>query len=381
VRWALLVRSGDYSHAREDAAQTRGLSKVSDNAVFTGTMPVQEHHRIDETRLAQYLRARLPDFQAPMLVAQFRGGQSNPTYLVTAGERRYVLRKKPPGKLLPSAHAVDREHRIMTALRGTDVPVPHTRLLCEDASIIGTPFFLMDYVEGRVFWNQSLPELPREERTAVFDEMNRVIAALHRVSCETVGLGDYGRPGNYLERQIARWTQQYRGSATQPIPAMDRLIEWLPQNIPPGDETSIVHGDYHLNNMIFHPSEPRVVAVLDWELSTLGHPLVDFAYHCLDWVLPPEMLGRLGGVDVAALGIPTMEAYTQAYCRRTGRAGIDHFEFYQAFGLFRIAGVHQGIVKRLEDGIVSSAHARNVARPVFLAELGWQKVEALLARR
>lgn len=354
---------------------------MSSTPTFTGTMPVQVQHRLDEDRLGTYLRAQIPGFELPMQVEQFRGGQSNPTYSIVAGERRYVLRKKPPGKLLPSAHAVDREHRIMSALHGTDVPVPRTRLLCQDESIIGTAFFVMDFVDGRVFWDQSLPDLDRVERAAIFDEMNRVIAALHRVDYESVGLSDYGRPGNYLQRQIDRWTRQYRGSATQTIAAMDKLIEWLPANIPPGDETTLVHGDYHLNNMIFHPSEPRVVAVLDWELSTLGHPLVDFAYHCLDWLLPPEMLGRLGGVDVDALGIPTMEEYARMYCRRTGRESIDHFAFYQAFGLFRIAGVHQGIVKRIEDGSVSSPHARRVARPVFLAELGWQQVEKLLAQR
>lgn len=353
---------------------------MSDSPEFTGTMPVQERHRLDEARLGAYLQARIPGFELPMQVEQFRGGQSNPTYALRSGDRRYVLRKKPPGRLLPSAHAVDREHRVMTALQSTGVPVPRTRLLCDDASVIGTAFFVMDFVEGRVFWNQALPELPAAQRAAVFDEMNRVIAALHRVDYRAVGLGDYGRPGSYLQRQIARWTRQYRDSATQPNPAMDRLIDWLPRNVPPGDETTLVHGDYHLNNMIFHPTEPRVVAVLDWELSTLGHPLVDFAYHCLDWMLPPEMLGRLGGVDVAALGIPTLEEYAEAYCRRTGRARIEHFAFYQAFGLFRIAGVHQGIVKRIEDGSVSNPHARSVARPVFLAELGWQQVEKMLAR-
>jgi aminoglycoside phosphotransferase (APT) family kinase protein len=211
--------------------------------------------------------------------------------------------------------------------------------------------------------------------------MNRVIAALHRIDCAQVGLDDYGRPGNYLQRQIARWSKQYRGSETRRIDAMDRLIAWLPENIPPGDATALVHGDYHLNNMIFHPTEPRVLAVLDWELSTLGHPLVDFAYHCLDWTLPPDMLGRLGGVDLAPLGIPSMEEYVAAYCRRSGRTAIEHFEYYQAFGLFRIAAVHQGIVKRIEDGSVSSPEARAVARPRFLAEMGWQQVERILSRR
>jgi len=344
-------------------------------------MPVQPQHRIDEARLAAYLASHMPDFAGPLHMEQFRGGQSNPTYLVTAGEQRYVLRKKPPGVLLPSAHAVEREYRVMRALAQSGVPVPRMHLLCADASVIGTPFFLMAYVEGRVFWDHSLPDVTAGERAPIFDEMNRVIAALHAVDYAAAGLGDFGRPGRYLERQIARWSRQYRASETVPIASMDRLIEWLPRNMPAGDETALVHGDYHLNNMIFHPSEPRVLAVLDWELSTLGHPLVDFAYHCLDWKLPPDMLGRLGGVDVAALGIPSMEEYVEAYCRRTGRRSIEHFAYYQAFGLFRIAAVHQGIVKRIEDGIVSSPEARAVARPAFLADLGWEQVERVCARQ
>jgi aminoglycoside phosphotransferase (APT) family kinase protein len=351
-----------------------------DPSLFTGTMPVEPRHRIDEERLAAYLARRLPDFELPLTIAQFRGGQSNPTYLLSAGGRRYVLRKKPPGVLLPSAHAVEREYRIMTALQGTDVPVPRTHALCTDHSVIGTPFFVMDYVEGRIFWDHALPQVEPTARAPIFDAMNRAIAALHAVRPEDIAMADYGRPGNYLQRQIARWSRQYRASETRPIAAMDRLIEWLPAHMPPDDDTALVHGDYHLNNMIFHPSEPRVLAVLDWELSTLGHPLVDFAYHCLDWKLPPDMLGRLGGVDVANLGIPTLEAYVDAYCRRTGRASIAHFDYYQAFGLFRIAAVHQGIVKRIEDGSVSSPHAREVARPAFLAELGWQQVERILSR-
>ena len=343
-------------------------------------MPVQPQHHIDEQWLADYLARHIPGFERPMTLAQFRGGQSNPTYLLAAGARRYVLRKKPPGTLLPSAHAVEREYRIMTALHASDVPVPRTRLLCTDAAVIGTPFFVMDFVEGRIFWDQALPQMEPAARAAIFDEMNRVIAALHRVAYADIGLTNYGRPGNYLQRQIARWSAQYRASETRRIEAMDRLIAWLPAHIPPGDETALVHGDYHLNNMIFHPSEPRVLAVLDWELSTLGHPLVDFAYHCLDWMLPPDMLGRLGGVALEPLGIPTVERYVEAYCRRTERERMEHFDFYQAFGLFRMAAVHQGIVKRIEDGSVSNPRAREVARPSFLAELGWQQVERILAR-
>jgi aminoglycoside phosphotransferase (APT) family kinase protein len=344
-------------------------------------MPVQPQHRLDDMRLAAWLEAHLPDCEAPLRLAQFRGGQSNPTYLLTAGSRRYVLRKKPPGALLPSAHAVDREFHVMRALQASDVPVPRVYALCTDASVIGTAFFVMAYVEGRIFWDHSLPDVAPAERAPIFDEMNRVMAALHRVDYAAVGLADYGRPGNYLQRQIARWSAQYRASETNRIEAMERLIAWLPENIPPGEETTLVHGDYHLNNLIFHPTEPRILAVLDWELSTLGHPLVDFAYHCLDWKLPPEMLGRLGGIDVQALGIPSMQAYVEAYCRRAGRQSIEHFDYYQAFGLFRIASVHQGIVKRIEDGSVSSPEARAVARPAYLAELGWQHVEAILAGR
>jgi aminoglycoside phosphotransferase (APT) family kinase protein len=246
--------------------------------------------------------------------------------------------------------------------------------------VIGTPFFVMDYVEGRIFWDHALPEVGPAARARIFDDMNRVIAALHQVAYAEIGMADYGRPGNYLQRQIARWSRQYRASETRTIEAMDRLIEWLPAHVPPGEETALVHGDYHLNNMIFHPTEPRVVAVLDWELSTLGHPLVDFAYHCLDWKLPPAMLGRLGGVDVAQLGIPTLERYAEAYCRRTGRASIEHFDYYQAFGLFRIAAVHQGIVKRIEDGSISNPRAREVARPAFLAEMAWKHVQETLCR-
>jgi aminoglycoside phosphotransferase (APT) family kinase protein len=344
-------------------------------------MPVQPQHRIDEARLTAWLAAHLPGFEPPLRLEQFRGGQSNPTYLVTAGAQRYVLRKKPPGALLPSAHAVDREFRVMRALQASEVPVPEAYALCSDASVIGTAFFVMAYVEGRIFWDHSLPDIAPAARALIFDEMNRVIAALHRVDYAAAGLSNYGRPGNYLQRQIARWSKQYRATETRRIAAMDRLITWLPDNVPEGDETKLVHGDYHLNNMIFHPAEPRVLAVLDWELSTLGHPLVDFAYHCLDWMLPPDMLGRLGGIDLTALGIPAMDAYVEAYCRRTGRQSIEHFDYYQAFGLFRIAAVHQGIVKRIEDGSVSSPEARAVARPAYLADLGWQQVERILARR
>ena len=349
------------------------------NASNSGTMAVRAQHRFDEHRLEAYLRERVPGFRGPMTVAQFRGGQSNPTYLITADRTRYVLRRKPPGKLLPSAHAVDREYRVMTALGGTGVPVPGTHLLCSDETVIGTEFFVMDYVEGRIFWEQSLPGSTPQERSAIYDEMNRVIAALHSVDHRAIGLADYGRPGNYFARQIKRWSEQYRASETERIEAMDNLIAWLPENIPDGDETSIVHGDYRLDNMIFHPTEPRVLAVLDWELSTLGHPLADFSYHCMSWHIAPGAFRGIAGLDHAALGIPSEDDYIASYCRRTGRARIAHLDFYLAFGLFRIAAILQGIAKRALEGTAASAQAVETgkrARP--LAETGWSHAGRVL---
>ena len=259
---------------------------------FTGTRAVAPQHAFDAGRLAAWMREHVDAGTGTLEVAQFKGGQSNPTYLVTSGARHYALRRKPPGKLLPSAHAVDREYRVMTALAKTDVPVPKTYALCEDAEVIGTAFFVMDYVAGRVLWDPTLAELTREQRKAHYEELNRVIAALHRVDPAAVGLADYGKPGNYLARQIDRWSRQYRASETERIEAMDSLIEWLPANVPPGEETSIVHGDYRIDNVVYHPTEPRILAVLDWELSTLGHPLADFAYHCMTWRMPAVSRAR-----------------------------------------------------------------------------------------
>jgi aminoglycoside phosphotransferase (APT) family kinase protein len=286
-----------------------------------------------------------------------------------------VLRRKPPGKLLPSAHAVDREFRVISALAGA-FPVPRALLLCEDETVIGTPFYLMEYVEGRIFWDPTLPGHTPRERAAIFDEMNRVLALLHSVDYAARGLGDYGKPGNYFSRQIDRWTRQYRASETETIEAMDRLIEWLPQNIPPGDETCLVHGDYRLDNLIFHPDAPEIVAVLDWELSTLGHPLADFAYHLMSWRLPPGVFPGLAGRDLNSLGIPTESEYVEEYCHRTGRTRIDNLDFYLAYNLFRLAGILQGIMGRVRDGTASSARAEEMgklARP--LAELGWQHIK------
>jgi aminoglycoside phosphotransferase (APT) family kinase protein len=344
------------------------------------TRPVAPQHAFDAARLAAWMKERLPSFEGSLEVAQFKGGQSNPTYFVTAGMQRYVLRRKPPGKLLPSAHAVEREYRVITALAGTAVPVPRTFALCEDESVIGTAFYLMDYVAGRVFWDPQLPGMALLERRAIHDELNRVIAALHGLDPATVGLGDFGRSGEYIARQVARWSKQYLASATEEIEAMDNLIAWLPANIPAGDETRIVHGDYRIDNVIFHPDEPRILAVLDWELSTLGHPLADFAYHCMVWRIPPGVFRGLGGIDFAALGIPTEREYLAAYCRRTGREGIAErdWEYYLAYNLFRIAAIAQGVMARALQGNASSAEAMQTGRAARpLAELAWGQVERL----
>ena len=354
------------------------------NEQFVGTMPVQDKHRFDPARLEPYLRERIEGFVGPLVVEQFKGGQSNPTYRVGAAGKSYVLRRKPPGTLLPSAHAVDREYRVLTALRDSDVPVPRTYCLCEDETLIGTAFFVMDCVAGRVLWDPSLQAQDRAGRRAVYEEMNRVIAALHRTDYRAVGLEDFGKPGNYLGRQIARWTKQYRASETERIDAMDRLIAWLPENLPDADETAIVHGDYRLDNLIFHPTEPRVVAVLDWELSTLGHPLADFAYHCMSWHVPPGPFRGLGGLDLAALGIPDERDYITLYCRHAGRESIDadHWDFYIAYNMFRAAGIAQGIMGRVVDGTAASQHAVEVGRWArVMSELGWSQVERIMARR
>ncbi|MCC7083022.1 MAG: phosphotransferase [Burkholderiales bacterium] len=346
-------------------------------AQFRGTMPVEQRLRIDVERLAKYLSGRIPAFAA-LRVSQFKGGQSNPTYLLEADEKRYVLRRKPPGKLLPSAHAVEREYRIMTALAGSSVPVARTWCLCEDPQVIGTEFFLMDHVDGNVYWDPTLPTLDPPRRRALWLEVNRVIAELHRVDYRAAGLGDYGRSGNYIQRQIERWTRQYRSSETERIEAMDNLIAWLPQNVPPGEETTIVHGDYRIDNLIFDRAAPRVLAVLDWELSTLGHPLADFAYHLMAWRLSPGQFRGMHGEDLAALGIPGEAEYIERYCERTGRARIEHVDFYVAYNMFRLAAILQGIARRALDGTAANARAVETgkrARPT--AEAGWALAERI----
>jgi aminoglycoside phosphotransferase (APT) family kinase protein len=349
---------------------------------YEGTGPMREAHRFDIARLAEFMRQNVDEAIRTVEVEQFKGGQSNPTYLVRANGKRYVLRRKPPGKLLPSAHAVDREYRVITALAQTDVPVAKTYALCQDDSVIGTAFYLMDYVQGRILWDPRLPGLDPTERVALFDEMNRVIAALHTVDYQAIGLGEYGKAGNYFVRQIDRWTKQYRAAETETIEAMNNLIEWLPKHIPASDETRIVHGDYRIDNVIYHPTEPRILAVLDWELSTLGHPLADFSYHCMTWRFEPGQFRGLAGADFAALGIPTESEYVAAYCRRVGRERIsqEEWEYYMAFGMSRLVGILQGIMARALQGNASNQNALDAgrrARP--LAETAWKQVEQMMA--
>ena len=341
------------------------------------TAEVREQHRFDVASLERYLRERVPDFHGPIEVRQFRGGQSNPTYHLAAGGREFVLRRKPPGKLLPSAHAVDREYRVITALGRTTVPVPKTYVLCEDEAVIGTAFFVMDCVHGRVFSDPALPGVNPGERTAMYDSMNDVLARLHTVDEKAIGLGDYGRPGNYFSRQIHRWTQQYRASETERFESMERLIGWLPAHLPADDSTTLAHGDFRPGNVIMHPTEPRVAAVLDWELSTLGHPLADLAYNCVPYHTGPgDNLGGVEGVDLRDLGIPGEEDYVDTYCRRVGRGQIADWDFYVAFALFRLAAIAQGIMGRVVAGTANDPNARlrgERARP--LADAAWTVVE------
>lgn len=356
---------------------------MTDTQISSGTKPVSAQHAFDVPTLQRWLQQHLPGFAGPLSVQMFKGGQSNPTYKLITPQRAYVMRAKPGpvAQLLPSAHAIEREFRVMGALAGTGVPVAQMHALCEDESVIGRAFYVMECVEGRVMWDQSLPDLTTAQRGAVYDEMNRVLATLHRVRPSAVGLADYGKPGNYFERQIGRWSKQYVASITQPIPEMDRLMQWLPQHIPAmaRDESlvSIVHGDYRLDNLMFHPTEPRVLAILDWELSTLGHPLADFSYHCMAWHIPPGAFRGIGGLDVQALGIPTEAGYIARYCERTGFATPEQLQgdwnFYLAYNLFRLAAILQGIAKRVEAGTAASAQAvasAAGARP--LAELAWR---------
>ena len=312
---------------------------------------VRAAHRLDEAALERWLAANVEGYAGPLSISQFQGGASNPTYLLTAGSGRYVMRKKPPGQLLASAHQVDREFRVMKALGAVGFPVPRMRALCEDEGVVGTSFYVMDFLEGRIFRDARLPGMTPAERAAIYDELSAVLARLHRIDPAAVGLSDYGRPGNYFERQIGRWIKQYRGAETETIPAMEALIEGLPVRVPADETVTIAHGDYRLENVMFHPTEPRIIAVLDWELSTLGHPLADIAYNCILWHSRSESWGTLDGIDLATSGIPSEAEYVAAYCRRTGRDGIPDFNFYLAFSMFRLASIGQGVFKRNLDGI------------------------------
>ena len=329
-------------------------------ADFTGLGETPDHLKFDEGALDAYMRAHIDGYEGPLSVQKFKGGQSNPTYLITTPGKKYVLRRKPPGKLLPSAHAVDREYRVMTALGAQGFPAPKTYALCEDPEVIGTAFFIMDFVEGRIFWQSDLPEVSKEERRPLYHALTDTLADLHKVDHEAAGLGDYGKAGNYFERQIGRWSKQYKGAETETIEDMDMLIDWLPTAIPQDEAVSIVHGDYRFDNTIIHPTEPKVIAVLDWELSTLGHPLADFTYFLMVWNFPKEVRGGLMGSDLEALGIPTVEETVERYAARTGRTRIDDLDFCFAYNTFRLASIVQGVYARALQGNASSPEAKKM---------------------
>ena len=347
------------------------MAQASAQEQFTGTREVEARDAFDEARLAEWMAGHVDGFAGPLTVRQFKGGQSNPTYELTTPGAAYVLRRKPFGKLLPSAHAVDREFRLIAALHPTGFPVARPYALCEDEAVIGAMFYIMQRVDGRILWNLALPGQSREQRAAVYDAQITTLARLHGIDPDAVGLSSYGRPGNYFARQVDRWSKQYRASEGEPIPSMDRLIDWLPGTTPADDRTSIVHGDYRLDNMVLHPTEPSVLAVLDWELSTLGNPLADFSYYLMQWVLPAEGRG-IGGLALAALGIPSQDEVVARYCALTGRDGLPQLDWYFAYNLFRLAGITAGIGGRVRDGTAASPQAAAAAaRTPALADAAW----------
>lgn len=328
----------------------------------SGTTSVRAGYELDEARLGEWLRAHVDGFDSLTRVEQFKGGQSNPTYRLVTPSKRYVLRRKPPGQLVPGAHAVEREARVMAALGKEHFPVPQIFATCDDASVAGTPFFVMEHVDGRILWDAQIPSVEKTWRAAHYDAMNETIAALHRIDFQSIGLGDYGKPGNYFARQISRWARQYQDdSDAGRDPDMDALVEKLPTLIPEGDETTLVHGDFRIDNLVFHPTEPRVLAVLDWELSTLGHPLADFSYHAMTYRMPGDLIAGLAGVDCKAIGLPTEAEYVAAYCARTARRSIPSWEFYIAFNFFRFAAIVHGIKGRYIRGTAASAGAKKRA--------------------
>jgi aminoglycoside phosphotransferase (APT) family kinase protein len=337
-------------------------------------------HELDAGRLDDYFRSRIPDYQGPLSIRQFAGGQSNPTYLLTGPKTSYVLRKKPGGALLQGAHLIEREYRVMSALAETAVPVPKTLSLCEDPTVLGTPFFVMEHIKGRIMRSASVPGVTIEDRAALYDAMNGTAAALHSVDWEAAGLSDFGKRHDYILRQVRLWSRQYQASKTHPIPALERLIEWLPEHIPAGEETRIAHGDFRLENLIFHPTRNEVSAVLDWELATLGHPLSDLAFNCMVYHVPPEMPGIRGiaGLNLKALGIPSEVEYVAAYCRRTGRDAIADWDYYVAFAMFRSAAILQGVYTRALQNNASNPDALAVGRAAEpLANLAWQQIAHL----
>jgi aminoglycoside phosphotransferase (APT) family kinase protein len=342
-----------------------------------GTAPVRAAHRFNEAALERWMVQNIEGFRGPLIAEQFNGGQSNPTYKLTTPSQNYVLRRRPPGELLKGAHAVEREAKVLTGLGSVAFPVPHVFCLCTDDSVIGTWFYIMEMVEGRIFWDAALPGLARDERSAIYNAMNATIAQLHGIDYQAVGLGDYGKPGNYFARQIGRWSRQYLEDADAGRdPDMDRMIDWLPRNIPAGDETSIAHGDFRIDNMIFHPTEPRIVAVLDWELSTLGHPLADFAYHAMMYHMPPHIVAGLAGADLPTLGIPSEADYVALYCERTERTSINDYPFYIAFNFFRLAAIFHGIKGRVVRGTAASANAADRAKAFpELARIAWRQAQ------
>lgn len=368
------------------------MSEAGQHSKFCGTMPVAERNRFDVAALETWMKHRVEGFAGPLSVHQFRGGQSNPSFSLSTPGHRYVMRSKPGpvAKLLPSAHAIEREYRVLAALAGSKVPVPRVLGLCEDESVIGRAFYVMEFVEGQVHWDQGLSGMTPAQRRAIYLAMNQTIAELHRIDPAQVGLADFGKPGNYFARQINRWTRQYLSSETEPIASMHELIAWLPDNIPPDEESCLVHGDFRLDNLIFapiatpaasaasghDPPAARVCAVLDWELSTLGHPLADFSYHCMSWHIPPGTFRGIAGLDLAALGIPEESEYLALYCAQAQRevgALMQHWNFYLAYNMFRLAGILQGIMKRVVDGTAASDEARESgerARP--MADMGWE---------
>lgn len=365
--------------------QARGFAKgrrMSSPIDSADTIPVREQHRIDETALTQWMLENVAGFQGPLLIDQFKGGQSNPTYRLRTPQRSYVLRRKPPGVLLKGAHAVEREARVMAALGTVDFPVPKIHGLCMDDSVIGSWFFVMDLVDGRIFWDASFADVPQPQRADYLDAMNATLARLHGISAQAIGLADYGRSGGYVSRQIARWSQQYLDDELAGRhSAMDKLVAWLPAHIPQADETAITHGDFRADNMIFHPTEPSVLAVLDWELSTLGHPLADFAYNAMMFRMPPDILGGIGGLDLQAQGLQCEADYVAAYCRRTGRTGLPDLDFYIAFNMFRFAAILHGIQGRVKRGTAASDDASAMGeRYKRVADIAWAQVEAIQAR-